>query len=586
MTLPARGGEFSGGIRDTLGPRYHAAPKCAAQRMFGAARGRLDGSSSSLERDRDRRQRARPHARGPGRGPRLRRAARARPREPGDGDRPHRDLRCGERDRRRLPELHRPARAPPRHLHGRRGRPGRARHAGRRSSRRRRRASTRCWPRTSAGSATGRAQSAAASSSGTGPRPRDPRAARQRRLAPCRAARRHRVHPERSSRASGARTRSARSRSRWARTGARSGRSSWPSATQFRVPPPPRLDSAAVRGGLRRGEAPGRRRRVDADRAHRGPDARSASTGPTTARRACARRRGSTTRSPCRSPTRAARTSSSWRGCWRWSTSRWPTPASPSGSRSTTTRSGGRSPASARPTRAPARPAPATAIPTTAGDPTFTPLGAPASNLTGPNFTPPFPAYPSATPASAARCSRPCAGSTAPTNRLHLRLGRVQRRDARTTTATCGRSLPRSFASLLAGEEENGQSRIYLGIHWAFDKTEGIAQGRRVADTCSSTLRAATPGMRVPPPPSLSGQPRMPRKACLTPPVLLTVWSPSDCNRPRSPPPFEPLARPRVGRREYQTAWTRRVRAVPCGGGRAGSGGPGDRGVRGRTSGA
>ena len=31
----------------------------------------------------------------------------------------------------------------------------------------------------------------------------------------------------------------------------------------------------------------------------------------------------------------------------------------------------------------------------TVGDPTFTPLGAPASNLIGPNFTPPFPAYPS-----------------------------------------------------------------------------------------------------------------------------------------------------------------------------------------------
>ena len=30
--------------------------------------------------------------------------------------------------------------------------------------------------------------------------------------------------------------------------------------------------------------------------------------------------------------------------------------------------------------------------PNTVGDPTFTPLGAPASNLQGPNFTPPFPA--------------------------------------------------------------------------------------------------------------------------------------------------------------------------------------------------
>jgi hypothetical protein len=42
--------------------------------------------------------------------------------------------------------------------------------------------------------------------------------------------------------------------------------------------------------------------------------------------------------------------------------------------------------------------------------------------------------------------------------------------------------VPRSFHSFSQAEEENGQSRIYLGIHWSFDKSEGIALGRRVAD--------------------------------------------------------------------------------------------------------
>ena len=42
--------------------------------------------------------------------------------------------------------------------------------------------------------------------------------------------------------------------------------------------------------------------------------------------------------------------------------------------------------------------------------------------------------------------------------------------------------MARTFKSLSEAEEENGESRTYLGIHWAFDKVEGIAQGRRVAD--------------------------------------------------------------------------------------------------------
>lgn len=31
--------------------------------------------------------------------------------------------------------------------------------------------------------------------------------------------------------------------------------------------------------------------------------------------------------------------------------------------------------------------------------------------------------------------------------------------------------VPRTFRSLSEAEEENGQRRIYLGIHWSFDKT-------------------------------------------------------------------------------------------------------------------
>ena len=118
----------------------------------------------------------------------------------------------------------------------------------------------------------------------------------------------------------------------------------------------------------------------------------------------------------------------------------------------------------------------------TIGDPAFVPLGAPASNLTGPNFTPPFPAYPS--------------GHAGFGGALFETLRRFYGTDAIAFTVVSDefdgvtrdregnvRPLrPRAFATLSAAEEENGQSRIYLGIHWSFDKTAGIAQGRQVAD--------------------------------------------------------------------------------------------------------
>jgi hypothetical protein len=118
----------------------------------------------------------------------------------------------------------------------------------------------------------------------------------------------------------------------------------------------------------------------------------------------------------------------------------------------------------------------------TVGDPSFTPLGAPASNLVGPNFTPPFPAYPSG--------HAGFGGALFETIRRfygtdHIGFTFVSDEFNGVTKDHDGNVrpyMPRSFSTLSQAEEENGQSRIYLGIHWHFDKTRGIAQGEKVAD--------------------------------------------------------------------------------------------------------
>lgn len=120
--------------------------------------------------------------------------------------------------------------------------------------------------------------------------------------------------------------------------------------------------------------------------------------------------------------------------------------------------------------------------PNTVGDGGWSPIGAPASNLNGPNFTPPFPSYPS--------------GHGGFGGAVFQVLRRFYGRDDVSFTIISdewnGKTVdnqghvrplrPRSFTSFSQAEQENGQSRIYLGIHWAFDKTEAIEQGRRVAN--------------------------------------------------------------------------------------------------------
>jgi PAP2 superfamily len=128
--------------------------------------------------------------------------------------------------------------------------------------------------------------------------------------------------------------------------------------------------------------------------------------------------------------------------------------------------------------------------PFTLADPTFVPLCAPASNLAGKNFTPPFPAYPSGHAGFGAALFET----------LRRELGRDEiaftfvsdeyNGVTRDNEGNVRPLVPRSFSSLSEAEEENGQSRIYLGIHWVFDKTEGIAQGRKVARKVADSILA------------------------------------------------------------------------------------------------
>jgi hypothetical protein len=117
----------------------------------------------------------------------------------------------------------------------------------------------------------------------------------------------------------------------------------------------------------------------------------------------------------------------------------------------------------------------------THGDPGWTPLGSPASNLLGPNFTPPFPAYPSGHAGLGGalfQMLRRLYGDGLAFTFVSDEFNGITRDNHGQVRPL----LPRSFRSLSEAEQENGMSRIYEGVHWRFDMTEGEAIGHKVAD--------------------------------------------------------------------------------------------------------
>ena len=120
--------------------------------------------------------------------------------------------------------------------------------------------------------------------------------------------------------------------------------------------------------------------------------------------------------------------------------------------------------------------------PNTVGDPNWTPLGAPASNQSGTNFTPPFPAYDSGHATFGAALFETL---TRFYGRNHITFTFTSDELNGVTTDADGnvRPLePRTFHSFTQAAKENAISRIYLGIHWIFDAKQGLAQGSNIAD--------------------------------------------------------------------------------------------------------
>lgn len=118
----------------------------------------------------------------------------------------------------------------------------------------------------------------------------------------------------------------------------------------------------------------------------------------------------------------------------------------------------------------------------TVGEATWKPLGSPASNQSGTDFTPPFPAYPSGHATFGAATFRVLERFYG-TDRMRYRLKSDEMNGTTTDWAGEPRErVVRRFRSFSQAANENAASRLYLGVHWRFDATAGLVQGSAVAD--------------------------------------------------------------------------------------------------------
>ena len=118
--------------------------------------------------------------------------------------------------------------------------------------------------------------------------------------------------------------------------------------------------------------------------------------------------------------------------------------------------------------------------PYTVPQPGFYPLGAPDTNTGGPNFTPPFPSYPSGH-ATFGGTLFEVLRSYWPDNTAFTFVSDEYNGLNRDVSGQLRPLTPETFGSFSEAEYDNAESRIYNGIHWEFDALTGIGQGRQVA---------------------------------------------------------------------------------------------------------
>ena len=114
-------------------------------------------------------------------------------------------------------------------------------------------------------------------------------------------------------------------------------------------------------------------------------------------------------------------------------------------------------------------------------DPSWYPLGAQATNTHGPNFTPPFPAYPSGHATFGAALFQTMRHYWPDRTPFTFTSDEFNGKN-RDIYGNIMPLHPLSYRSLSDAEYDNAESRIWIGVHWQFDADMGLAMGHAVAD--------------------------------------------------------------------------------------------------------